>query len=241
MEQGQPLSLIQVYRKGKRIILVHRCAESSVLGRQSSTWCLICGMGLAGWIQTSLEPPLPKHNIFTLWYTTGSLHFIDLRRFGSWYLMSGPLAQTWLQQSLGPDALTEPPEVLVPHLLAYQKRFGHREVKTVLLDQSLISGYGNIYACEACFRAGLSPWKKFRDCSEQSLRALLVQGRAILDIAVTQGGTSFRDFRSVDGEPGRMEPFLRVFRKKLCPRCQGPILREVLRGRGTYFCIHCQI
>lgn len=236
-KQEHEPSLRSIYRVGKRIFFWHKSTKDG------TSWFLICGMGLAGWILKNLPSDhAQKHNIFTLFYRSGSVHFFDLRRFGSWYLMEALASVAWQKEHLGVDALSTDPTLTTRVLLSHQSepRYAHMEIKTALLHQPLVSGFGNIYACEACFEARLNPWKLFKDCTTEEIEKVVRAGHRIMNFSVTRGGTSFRDFKAPDGAPGTTQQFLSVFRQKCCSICTTPIQRVLLKGRGTYFCPTCQ-
>jgi formamidopyrimidine-DNA glycosylase len=122
-------------------------------------------------------------------------------------------------------------------------------LKAALLDQTLIAGLGNIYVCEALFRAELSPFRKARTLAgtaRPGLRATrLAQSiRDVLNEAVAAGGSSLRDHIQTTGELGYFQHTFRVYDRtgKPCvrPGCAGTIRRKVQNGRSTFYCSTCQ-
>ena len=125
-----------------------------------------------------------------------------------------------------------------------------RPLKSALLDQRLIAGLGNIYVCEALFRAKLSPERKAATLAGKGARArewreeLADEIRAVLAEAIEKGGSTLRDYAKADGERGAFQDEFRVYGREgeLCVRkgCRGIVRRSVQAGRSTFFCGVCQ-
>ena len=115
-------------------------------------------------------------------------------------------------------------------------------IKPLLLDQKRIAGIGNIYACEALYRASIGPRRAVHTLSLAERERLAREIHAVLDRAVEQRGTTFSDFRDLDERPGAYGSELSVYDREgePCPRCGSTIVREVSQGRATYFCKRCQ-
>ena len=168
------------------------------------------------------------------------LRFADTRKFGRLYLggeqdLHGviPLAD------LGPEPLDEQ---FTPADLG-ERLVGRRvPIKTLLLDQRVLAGLGNIYVDEALFRSGIDPRRLAKSLDQSEVTALHGAIRATLGEALGNGGTSFRDYLSTWGRKGANQDNLQVFRRHgdACPRCGVPLARIVLGGRGTHFCPNCQ-
>ncbi len=168
------------------------------------------------------------------------LRFADKRKFGRLYLGSEEeLASVIPLRRLGPEPLDDGFTV---QLLRDRLRRRHRSIKSTLLDQSVVAGLGNIYADEALFRGGIDPRRLADSLREQELADLHAAIGAALREAVSDGGTSFRDYRNTSGRQGLHEAGLQVFRRhgQPCVRCGLPVQRTVVGGRGTHFCAYCQ-
>ena len=134
---------------------------------------------------------------------------------------------------------------LTPNVLRKElQRFRRKNIKGVLLDQSVIAGLGNIYANEVLFGARLNPDREAHTLSVKDCSVLLGTMRKILRKAIEMGGTTVRDFRDADGKDGRYTSELKVYLREgqSCTRCGGhsEIKRFVLGGRSTFYCPHCQ-
>ncbi len=115
-------------------------------------------------------------------------------------------------------------------------------IKTVLLDQTIISGLGNIYANEVLFYAHINPLKKAEDLTLEEC-ALIVKGsNEIIKEAIKMGGTTIKSYTSSLGVTGRFQTKLKVHKKEgePCPICKEPIKKIKIGGRSTYYCRNCQ-
>lgn len=120
-------------------------------------------------------------------------------------------------------------------------------LKSALLDQHIIAGLGNIYVCEALFRAGLSPRRKARTLmrkkgTDPRLSDLVRHIREVLDEAIAAGGSTLQDFAHTDGAAGEFQQRFLVYGREgePCTKCGSPIERLVQSGRSTFYCRKCQ-
>ncbi len=164
------------------------------------------------------------------------LVFTDARKFGRIWLVRDPAEVLGL---LGPEPLDWDFDAT---RLAERLR-GHRvAVKALLLDQSVIAGIGNIYADEALFIAGIHPLRPGSSLSDQEIAHLHDAIRQVLREAISQQGTTLRDYRPPYGLEGASQNQLRVYQQtgRPCPRCGSPIECIRVTQRSTHFCPHCQ-
>ena len=117
-----------------------------------------------------------------------------------------------------------------------------RAIKTVLLDQGVIAGIGNIYADEACFRAKILPTRALVSLTKKERLALATQIRGILQESLALKGTSAHTNLDTTGKKGGFVDLLNVYGRKgkPCARCKTAITKMMFRGRGTHFCTKCQ-
>ncbi|MFW2513421.1 bifunctional DNA-formamidopyrimidine glycosylase/DNA-(apurinic or apyrimidinic site) lyase [Demequina sp. SO4-13] len=183
-----------------------------------------------------------------------TLDFLDQRTFG--YLHIEPLVPTAdaLAGGQGSPLAAVPGTVahigrdaLDPHLdtakVLRTWRRGARGIKQVLLDQTLVSGIGNIYADEALWLARIHPERPASAVSAAQARALLDAARAVMARALAQGGTSFDAlYVNVNGESGYFSRSLEAYGRagEPCARCGATIRRESIGGRSTHWCARCQ-
>mgnify|MGYP001391244711 CR=1 FL=1 len=117
-----------------------------------------------------------------------------------------------------------------------------RSIKATLLDQSIVAGIGNIYADESLFSAGISPFREARTIKKNELKKLKIAIVNVLKKSIGEGGTTFSDFRDLEGINGNYGGQAWVYRRsgKNCRKCGGKILREKICGRSTHWCPNCQ-
>jgi formamidopyrimidine-DNA glycosylase len=167
------------------------------------------------------------------------LHYRDIRRLGTVTLMS-PTRFTEYSGGLGVEPLD--PAFTVAHLSGIL-RGSRQAVKKVLMDQGAIVGLGNIYANEACWRAGIDPSRVARSVSDDEA-ALLHDGIVgVLTASIAARGTSFRDYRDATGGKGDFERSLAVYGRggESCLRCGARLIEtHAIDGRSTVLCAGCQ-
>jgi formamidopyrimidine-DNA glycosylase len=184
---------------------------------------------------------LGKHDHLLLETDEGRrLHLRDPRRFGSVDLVpTDQLAEWPAFKALGPEPLDGD---LNGKWL--KQRFVDRSaaVKLLLLDQRIVAGLGNIYVCEALFRARIDPRKPAGKLSRPKLDALAHAIPAVLEDAIHAGGSTLKDFAAPDGELGYFSKQFAVYDREgePCPSCEGRVKRIVQGGRSTFFCPSCQ-
>jgi formamidopyrimidine-DNA glycosylase len=192
-------------------------------------------------------PPKHEHVVFHLGDGT-RVHYADARRFGYMDLIPlGEIEQHALFKGLGVEPLSPG---FTADWLAMRLKAKKTPIKVALVDQRLIAGLGNIYACEALFRAGISPLKLAGTLATKSgkpvkrTEVLVAAVKAVLEDAVKAGGSSLRDYRRADGRLGRFQHRFKVYGRqgKPCPRkgCGGTVRRIVQVGRSTFYCPTCQ-
>lgn len=172
------------------------------------------------------------HTHAVLSFDAEELRFLDPRRFG-WLCLYGPGEWASDVDHYGVDGLQLTPELLAPLL-----QCSRAPLKSFLLDQSKVAGVGNIYACEALWRAGLSPRRLACNTPASKIPLLAESIVNVLRDSIAQGGTSFNDYVNSIGEPGKFIANLAVFQQESCPRGH-EVRRIVQSGRSTFYCA-CQ-
>ncbi|MGQ0675873.1 MAG: bifunctional DNA-formamidopyrimidine glycosylase/DNA-(apurinic or apyrimidinic site) lyase [Rhodospirillales bacterium] len=171
-----------------------------------------------------------------------AVRFNDPRRFGMMDLVPAEkLDAHKLIRGLGPEPLD--PKFDAAEL---ERRLAGKKtpIKAALLDQRVVVGIGNIYACEALNRAGISPKRLAGTVKGERAARLVAAIKAVLNDAIAAGGSSLRDYRQATGELGYFQHRFRVYDRagKPCPRrgCAGAIKRVVQGARSTFYCPSCQ-
>jgi len=193
--------------------------------------------------QVLLEPPSNladrhTHVIFSFFASDFQMRYRDIRKFGFFDLVSGDSGpiNTYLKH-IGPDPFQISASEFRKIVLSRK-----RAIKSVLLDQSLISGLGNIYVDESLFQAKIHPQTESGLLPSARLRRLHQVIREILTQAISLQGSTLKDYRRPDGTSGGFQSRHQVYGRtgSPCPFCQTPIEKIRVAGRGTHFCPHCQ-
>jgi formamidopyrimidine-DNA glycosylase len=172
--------------------------------------------------------------------------FNDPRRFGSMKIVPrARLEDEPLLRNLGPEPLGNAFDAA---MLAKACRAKKTSLKAALSDQRVVAGLGNIYVCEALFRARLSPKRMASTLADRNGKpnaraiALVDAIKAVLNDAIKAGGSSLRDHRRADGSLGDFQHNFQVYDREgePCPSCGGKIKRIVQTGRSTFYCSKCQ-
>jgi len=176
-----------------------------------------------------------------------TITFNDPRRFGSMKLVArAKIDEEPLLHALGPEPLgNEFDAAMLAAACAGKKT----SLKAALLDQRVVAGLGNIYVCEALFRAKLSPKRRASTIADRHgkpndrAEALVPAIKAVLEAAIKAGGSSLRDHRRTDGSLGDFQHTFLVYDREgqPCPAgCKGTVKRIVQAGRSTFYCPSCQ-
>lgn len=186
-----------------------------------------------------LDLPNKFTRLFFVFSDKSRLYFNDARKFG-WVKILNKEQFSDFDKKLGIEPLSN--QFTFTKFKSLLEKNKNKKIKPFLLDQSKIVGLGNIYVDEACFSAGLSPQRKIINIKDNEKRELFSAIKKILRQSIKNKGTSFRDYLTTDGKKGGFMPYLKVYgkTKKPCPKCQRPIKKEKMFGRGTHFCPHCQ-
>lgn len=166
--------------------------------------------------------------------------FTDHRRFGLMTLIdTGAIDENKLFKGIGIEPLSKE---FTAAWLAGALKGKKTPIKSALLDQRVIAGLGNIYVCEALFRARISPKRLAGKVGPQAAAALADAIKAVLKDAIAAGGSSLRDYKKADGNLGDFQHHFAVYDREgePCPGCKGVVKRIVQAGRSTFFCPMCQ-
>jgi formamidopyrimidine-DNA glycosylase len=201
---------------------------------------LIIHLGMSGNLKVLPQSTVAgKHDHVDLLLSSGMLlRLNDTRRFGAVLWQARGTVHPLLA-SLGPEPLTE--AFTAEHLYqCCQKRSS--AIKLVLMDNAVVVGVGNIYANESLFKAGILPTKPANQLTLAQCVVLTERVKTILAQAITQGGTTLRDFAQADGKPGYFKQELWVYGRggEACLSCGGNLTEIRLGQRSTVFCPHCQ-
>ncbi len=226
--------------EGKRIVAARRRGKMIFLDCEENL-TLLFHLGMTGQLFCALpDRSIDKHTHFLMDFVRfpHELRFRDVRKFGFLSCFSTDRAfEVDRLSRLGP----EPMELKCAEFISLFK--GHKaRLKSLLLDQSFISGIGNIYADEILFQARLHPLLPAHLVEESKLSCLWRAIRKVLSEAIEHGGSSIRDYRDSNSQKGKYQNYHMVYGKESTPclNCGQRIVRVKINGRSSFFCPGCQ-
>jgi formamidopyrimidine-DNA glycosylase len=226
--------ILGVHRSGKHIVC-ELAAQTRLGTLPEAQW--IVHLGMTGrLLVTAPSAPVAAHTHIRLLLGSGrELRFVDPRRFGRVEFRD-------LRYGAGFGAAGAEPLTIGAEEFAALFRGRQLTIKAALLNQRLLTGVGNIYADESLFRAGIRPRRRAGRLTRSELERLRVELRAVLEHAIRLGGSSVSDYVDADGVRGffQLEHCVYMRTGLPCLRCQTPIRRVVVAGRGTHYCPRCQ-
>jgi formamidopyrimidine-DNA glycosylase len=245
--------------RGRKVDALDRRAKY-LLARLDDGEVLVMHLGMTGRFSidqtngANMKPgafahSIPKHEHIVFHLVDGTaVRYSDTRRFGLMDLIPGEaLPAHALFKGLGVEPLSSD---LTADWLASRLKGKATSIKAALVDQRLIAGLGNIYACEALFRTGISPLRLAGTLSTKTgkstkaIEALVKGVKAVLREAIKAGGSSLRDYARADGRLGRFQHSFKVYGREGRPcrkkGCRGTVRRIVQSGRSTFYCPNCQ-
>jgi formamidopyrimidine-DNA glycosylase len=187
--------------------------------------------------ETMVDPQKHTRLIFGL-TDGGCIEFHDTRKFGEVRVLMDEELEDWdFYRNLGPEPLETDPEELAAIVAGKKAR-----IKSLLLNQSVVAGIGNIYADESLFRSGIHPTAKPCDLSKESLVRLFVELQKVLKQSIRENGSSIRDYVDSGGDAGSFQNSFQVYGKKgeLCPCCGEHFDCSTVAGRTSTYCNKCQ-
>ena len=221
---------IDILRKGKWLIFV------------LDEYYLISHLRMEGkyFIKNSNEDVNKHEHVIFTFVDNTDLRYHDTRKFGRMRLLKKDELESCVEiQKQGIEPIDN--KLTTSYLL---DKFKNKRlpIKTVLLDQTIISGLGNIYADEVLFQSKINPLKEARLINEDEANNIITSSKEIIEKAINEGGTTIRSYTSSLGVKGNYQNFLKVHKKegKPCLVCNTKIERIKVNGRSTYFCPKCQ-
>jgi formamidopyrimidine-DNA glycosylase len=233
----RPFDLFKVAEEleDDRIVAVERRGKYLVL-RLESGLALLVHLRMTG--SFAFDPTSHERAVIELDDGT-RLVYRDVRRFGTWLVLEGAEIDPYLASKNGPEPLGPR---FTSEWLAAMLATRRAAVKSVLLDQRVVAGLGNIYADEALWRARINPLRPAASLDRDEVRRTHRAIREALRVGIDRQGSTLSEYSTPEGSRGRMQEEFRVYGRdgKSCPRCGTPIAKARVGGRGTWFCPRCQ-
>ncbi|WP_420563394.1 bifunctional DNA-formamidopyrimidine glycosylase/DNA-(apurinic or apyrimidinic site) lyase [Thalassobaculum sp.] len=229
---------------GRRILGLRRRAKYILVDLDDGTsWMIHLGMSGRMLISDGPKPPLETHDHVVFHTDDGTwVKFNDARRFGMMDLWpTQEVERHKLLKGIGPEPLGN---AFNGPALESALAGKYTPIKAALLDQKVVAGVGNIYACEALHRSGIAPRRLALNVWGNRAERLAEAVKTVLTEAIAAGGSSLRDHRQVSGELGYFQHTFRVYDREgegcPTPECGGTVKRLVQSGRSTFYCPRCQ-
>ena len=168
------------------------------------------------------------------------LRYHDTRKFGSMKIINKE--DLWHVEEIKKQGLEPNDTKLTSNYLKEKFKNKKLTIKSVLLDQTIISGLGNIYADEVLYEAKINPLKLAKDLTYEECEKIILSANKIIKKSISYGGTTIKSYTSSLGVEGKYQQFLKVHTKEgyACEICHGKIKRIKVGGRSTYYCDKCQ-
>ena len=223
-------SFIDIKRKGKYIIF------------ETQDYYLVSHLRMEGkYFIKDKNEEFAKHEHIVIYFDDNTtLRYHDVRKFGRMCLLHKKDLYTYSELSkLGYDVGDQS---LTSEYLLDKFKNKRLPIKSVLLDQSIIAGLGNIYADEVLFRSNINPLKRGCDINSEEANNIIESSAYIINKAIKYGGTTIRSYTSSLNVTGHYQDFLMVHKREneLCKICNSKIVRIKVGGRSTYYCPKCQ-
>jgi len=232
------------HRRGKYLYAELNEHETESTGALRGLWGVHLRMtGQFLWVDQEGDQTPCRHTRVRFWDPHGNeLRFIDMRSFGEmWWVPPSQAPETVITglKKLGPEPFSDS---FNANYLQRKLKGSSRSIKAALLDQALVAGAGNIYADESLFEAGIAPHTPAGVLKRDQLQRLCAALVSVLERSIGAGGTTFSDFRDLEGVNGNYGGQASVYRRtdQPCLICGTAIQRDKLVGRSTHWCPKCQ-
>ena len=221
-------SIIDIKRRGKWLLF------------ELNDYYLLSHLRMEGkYLIRNLKDEYNKHeHVEFVFSDNTSLRYKDTRKFGRMYLYKKD--EAYLNKPLNELGLEPWDKNLNINYLKEKFNGKKLPLKTLLLDQSIIVGMGNIYVDEVLFMSNLNPTIKVDELNDSNLNDIIENCKNVLEHAIKLGGTTIRSYESSEGVHGLFQNELLVHGKEICPNCNTKIEKIRVGGRGTYYCPKCQ-
>lgn len=217
-----------IFRRGKWLIF------------ELNDYYLLSHLRMEGkYIIRKLNDDYDKHEHVEFVFSDNTcLRYKDTRKFGRMHLINKD--ELYTRKPLNELGLEPWDSKLNNKYLKEKYENKKLPIKTVILDQSIIVGIGNIYADEILFLAKINPYKECNKLNNKDLNNIIKYTKEVLDKAINKGGTTIKSYESSEGVHGGFQSELLVHNKIICPVCNEKLEKVRIGGRGTYYCNKCQ-
>ena len=221
--------LLEIIRKGKYLLFVF------------TDGALIIHLGMTGILKFFVSYKnlkIDNHDHYQIIFKDGTgIIYNDVRKFGSLH-WSNKIENNFLIKNLGVEPLSNKFNADYLYSVGKKRKVA---IKNLIMNQKIVTGIGNIYASECLFLAKIQPNKKSNRLNQQNYIDLVSAVKKVLSIAIRKGGTTIKDFKTIDGKPGYFQQELSVYGREICPCGLNIKLKKIkINGRTSFFCGKCQ-
>ena len=246
-------NFFKIFKKeiiNKKILSIERRAKNILInlsGKKGTQQTILVHLKMTGYLFYGRDPKIKyAHVIFSLSPSTSQrtsnkkyLVLSDMRKFGKITLLNTvTMHESKHLKDLGPEPLTK--QFTITNFKLQILKKPKSKIKTVLMDQSVIAGIGNIYSDEIIWRACVHPERKVSTLRENEIKLIFKAIKEILKKGINFGGDSMSDYRNIYGLPGKFQLHHEAYRRtgEKCRKkgCKGMILRKIINGRNAHFC-----
>tara|TARA_Y100000590_G_scaffold134111_1_gene153420 strand:+ start:1757 stop:2620 length:864 start_codon:yes stop_codon:yes gene_type:complete len=241
--------------KNKKILDIYRRSKYIILKFENNVF-LIIHLGMSGTLHYLKKKSknlhsnlsfyqsetLPKkHNHIEIFFSNFKIVYNDPRRFGFFRILNSKNELINYFKNKGPEPYDKLFSLKYFKNKIYKK---NKNIKNFLLDQNFVSGIGNIYASEILFYSKINPLKKAGEITNIEIKKIIKYSKYVLNRAIKKGGSSIKNFKSIQGNLGSYQNEFKVYGKdgKICPskNCNEKIVKLNISKRSTYVCYNCQ-
>ena len=222
---------------GKKIIDIHRYGKYLIFCLEEGF--ILSHLRMEGKYFYLKDGSMDNKHIHVIFHfdDKSTLYYQDVRKFGRMEYIKDDIYNQEPLSAMGYDLVLD--DINLDEI--YQKiKKRSIPIKQILLDQSIVSGLGNIYVDEVLFAANISPLKLGEKITKKNVIDIINESKRILSKAILYKGTTIRSYTSSLGVFGKYQDFLQVHTKIVCPNCKSNLNRVKIEGRMTYFCKNCQ-
>lgn len=184
------------------------------------------------------EEPIEKHEHVIFIFDDFTLRYHDTRKFGRMKVLK--TEDVYSSKEIKKLGIEPDNDSLTKEYIYKAIHNKNKPIKTLLLDQSIINGLGNIYVDEVLFASSINPNRIGSSITLDECDKIRISSKAIIEKATELGGSTIRSYTSSLGVTGHYQDYLKVHTKEICPNCKNKIKKIRVGGRGTYFCENCQ-
>lgn len=222
---------------GKEIIDIERYGKYLIFKLEKGY--ILSHLRMEGKYYYTNDLSIDNKHVYVIYHLSNGyfLMYQDTRKFGRMKYIEDDIYNIPPLSLMGPDLILSDIDINQIYQKIKRKRI---PIKSILLDQEILSGLGNIYVDEVLFKAKINPLRKGYQITKREVNDIIISSKEILNHAIKEKGTTIKSYTSSLNVFGNYQNFLQVHTKSICPNCKMILNRDKIRGRMTYYCKNCQ-